>query len=140
MINAPVQADRTGDSIKAIQEQVGAFLSTSGVTQAELAREINGTTRELAGRFETSSAVLNAMLQNDVWRRPDDFYDTVAQKYRALTVAQLDSAMRSTLAPDKFVWVVVGDAATVKPQLEALGLPVEVRPAAPATPAAGAGG
>lgn len=27
------------------------------------------------------------------------------------------------------VWVVVGDAATVRPQLEALGLPVEVRAA-----------
>jgi predicted Zn-dependent peptidase len=130
MINAPVQADRTGDSIKAIQQQVRDFLSTSGVTPAELTREINGTTRELAGRFETSSAVLNAMLQNDVWRRPDDFYDSVAQKYRVMTAAQLDAAMRSTLDPDKFVWVVVGDAAIVKPQLDALGLPVEVVPAA----------
>jgi len=136
MINAPVQADRTGDSIKAIQEQVRAFLSTSGVTPAELSREINGTTRELAGRFETSSAVLSAMLQNDVWRRPDDFYDSVAQKYRAMTVAQLDAAMRSTLDPDKFVWVVVGDAATVRPQLDALGLPVEVVPAATMAPPA----
>jgi predicted Zn-dependent peptidase len=68
------------------------------------------------------------MLQNDVWRRPDDFYDTVAQKYRSMTAEQLDAAMRSTLDPDKFVWVVVGDAATVKPQLDTLGLPVEVVP------------
>jgi predicted Zn-dependent peptidase len=139
VVNAPVQADRTGDSIKAIQEQVGAFLDTKGVTPAELTREINGTTRELAGRYETSSAVLNAMLQNDVWRRPDNFYDTVAQTYRALTAAQLDAAMRSTLDPAKFVWVVVGDAATVRPQLDALGLPVEVVPAATISPPAAAG-
>jgi predicted Zn-dependent peptidase len=139
VINAPVQADRTGDSIKAIEEQIGAFLSTSGVTPAELAREINGTTRELAGRFETSSAVLNAMLQNDVWHRPDNFYDTVAQKYRAMTVAQLDSAMRAALDPGKLVWVVVGDAATVKPQLDTLGLPVEVIPAAALAPPPAAG-
>jgi predicted Zn-dependent peptidase len=129
-ISAPVQADRTGDSIKAIQQQVRDFLSTNGVTEAELAREVNGTTRELAGRYETSAAVLNAMLQNDTWRRPDDFYDTVAQKYRAMSGAQLDAAMRSALDPDKFVWVVVGDASVVKPQLDALGLPVEVVPAA----------
>jgi hypothetical protein len=63
------------------------------------------------------------------WRpRADDFYDTVAQKYRSMTAEQLDAAMRSTLDPDKFVWVVVGDAATVKPQLDTLGLPVEVVP------------
>ena len=28
-----------------------------------------------------------------------------------------------------FTWIVVGDAATVRPQLESLGLPVEVRAA-----------
>ena len=70
------------------------------------------------------------MLQNDTWNRPDDFYDTVAQKYRSMTGAQLDTAMRAALDPDKFVWVVVGDASVVKPQLDALGLPVEVVPAA----------
>lgn len=130
VINAPVQADRTGDSIKAIQQQVGDFLSTRGVTDAELTREINGTTRELAGRFETSGAVLSAMQQNDLRRRPDNFYDTVTQKYRTMTVAQLDAAARAALDPKKFVWVVVGDARTVKPQLDSLGLPVEVVPAA----------
>ncbi|MDV3458042.1 insulinase family protein [Sphingomonas sp. HF-S4] len=139
-IAAPVQADRTGDSIKAIQQQVGDFLGAKGITQVELTREINGTTRELAGRFETSGAVLSAMQQNDLRKRPDNFYDTVTQKYRGMTVAQLDAASRAALDPKKFVWVVVGDAAKVKPQLDSLGLPVEVVPAAsvagPSAPAA----
>jgi zinc protease len=129
MINAPVQADRTGDSIRAIQEQVREFLGEKGVTPAELEREINGATRELAGRFETSSAVLSAMQQNDIRNRPDDFYDDIAQRYRAMTAEQLDAAARGALNPDRFVWVVVGDAATVGPQLEDLGLPVELVPA-----------
>jgi zinc protease len=129
-IAAPVQADRTGDAIRALQQQVGDFLTTKGVTDAELTREINGTTRELAGRFETSGAVLSAMQQNDLRKRPDNFYDTVTQKYRSMTVAQLDAAARKALDPKKFVWVVVGDAKTVKPQLDSLGLPVEVVPAA----------
>ncbi|UZK65747.1 M16 family metallopeptidase [Sphingomonas sp. M1-B02] len=138
-ISAPVQSDRTGDSIRAIQAQVRDFLGTKGVTAAELTREINGTTRELAGRYETSGAVLSAMQQNDIRHRPDDFYDSVAQKYRAMTAAQLDAAARAALDPDKFVWVVVGDAAKVKPQLDSIGLPVEVVPAAAvATPAASA--
>ena len=105
------------------------FLGDKGVTPAELTREINGTTRELAGRFETSGAVLSAMQQNDIRHRPDDFYDSIAQRYRAMTVAELDEAARGALDPERFVWVVVGDAATVKPQLEGLGLPVEVLPA-----------
>ena len=41
----------------------------------------------------------------------------------------MDEAARQVIHPDQFVWVVVGDAAIVRPQLEALGLPLEVRPA-----------
>jgi zinc protease len=129
-ISAPVQADKTGDSIKAIQQQVKDFLTTRGVTQEELTREINGSTRELPGRFETSDAVLNGMQQNDLRRRPDDYFTTIAQKYRALTIPQLDAAARAALDPNKFVFVVVGDASKVRPQLDSTGLPVEVVPAA----------
>ncbi|MGN7998252.1 M16 family metallopeptidase [Sphingomonas sp. 22176] len=125
-IEAPVQADRTGDSIQAIRQQVRDFLTTKGVTEAELTREVNGATRELAGRFETAGAVLGAMQQNDIRHRPDDYYDSIAQKYRALTAPQLDAAARGALDVDRFVWVVVGDAAKVRPQLDSLGLPVEV--------------
>ena len=77
------------------------------------------------------------MQQNDLRNRPDDFYETIAQKYRSMTAAELDAAARGALDPKRFVWVVVGDAAKVKPQLDSLGLPVEVVPAAapaPATP------
>jgi len=129
-ISAPVQADKTGDSIKAIQQQVRDFLTTKGVTNEELTREVNGSTRELPGRFETSDAVLNAMQQNDLRRRPDDYFGTIAQKYRTLTVPQLDAAARAALDPNKFVFVVVGDASKVRPQLDSIGLPVEVVPAA----------
>jgi hypothetical protein len=41
----------------------------------------------------------------------------------------MDAAARATIDPSTFVWVVVGDASVVRPQLDALGLPVEVRPA-----------
>ena len=61
IIRAPVQADRTGDSIKALREQLTGFLGTKGVTEEEHVRTINGLTRELPGSFETSPAVLGAM-------------------------------------------------------------------------------
>ncbi|MBO9713122.1 pitrilysin family protein [Sphingomonas sp.] len=132
VINAPVQADKTGESIKSLMEITKAFLTTAGVTPEELTRTVNGDVRELAGRFETSGAVLGAMQTNDLLKRPDDYYNSIAQKYRALAGPQLDAAARSALDPSKFVWVVVGDAAKVKPQLDGLGLTVEVIPAKPA--------
>jgi zinc protease len=38
----------------------------------------------------------------------------------------MDEAIRSAVDPNGFVWVVVGDAAKVKPQLDKLGIPIEI--------------
>jgi predicted Zn-dependent peptidase len=127
VISAPVQADKTGPAIKALRDDVAQFLSTQGTTQAETERTINGSVRELAGSFETAGDVLGGMQTNALYKRPDDYYDTIADKYRALTGARMDQVIRAALDPSRLVWVVVGDAKLVKPQLDSLGLPVEVR-------------
>ena len=125
-INAPVQADRTADSIKAINEQIGSFLSNKGVTQDEITRTVASSIQELPGRFETGPAVLGAMMTNALYKRPDNYYELLAPKYRALNQAGLDQSIRAALSSNGFTWVVVGDAAKVKPQLDKLGIPVEV--------------
>ncbi|MDB5702651.1 MAG: insulinase family protein, partial [Sphingomonadales bacterium] len=126
MISAPVQADRTGDSIAAIIADVKSFLGPKGTTADELERTTNGSIRELPGNFETSDAVLSAMQRIIYLGRPDNFYTTLADRYRKMTVADFDKAARAAIDPDKLVFVVVGDAAKVKPQLDKLGLPVEI--------------
>ena len=125
-LNAPVQADRTADSIRAINDQIGGFFGTKGVTEDEITRTVDGGILELPGRFETSQAVLGAMMTNALYRRPDNYYELLADKYRALNRAGLDQAIRGVVDPNGFIWVVVGDAVKVKPQLDKLGLPVEV--------------
>ncbi|MBY8822417.1 M16 family metallopeptidase [Sphingomonas colocasiae] len=126
MIFAPVQADKTGLAIAALREQYQAFLGPKGVTAEELERTKNGSIRELPGSYETAADVLGGMQRNDLFQRSDDYYDTLADRYRALTAADLDKAARGAIKPDQLTWIVVGDAAKVKPQLDTLGLPVEV--------------
>ena len=130
IVNAPVQANRTGESIAALIAQYDRFLDTDGVQPNELERTINGNTRSLAGGYETSFQILGALRSNALYGRPDDYQATLASRTRALTAAQMDDAARRDIHPDQFVWVVVGDASVVRPQLDALGLPVEVVAAA----------
>ncbi|HEY7810057.1 MAG TPA: pitrilysin family protein [Allosphingosinicella sp.] len=132
IISAPVQADRTGDSLAALMSNINEFVASKGVTQEELARTISNNVRSLPGSFETSAAVLNAMQTNALYRRPDNYYETLAGIYEAQTSAKLDAAARRAINPKNFVWVVVGEAAKVQPQLAKLGIPVEVRAADPA--------
>jgi len=128
IVNAPVQADRTGDSLVALQTQMRDFLTAKGVTPAELERTANGAVRELPGSFETANETLGAM-QRIVWLgRPDDFYEKLPARYKAMTAAELDAMARANIDPAKLTWVVVGDAAKVQPQLAKAGLPVETLP------------
>jgi zinc protease len=126
LINAPVQADKTGESIRALNDQLGLMLGKKGVTGEELTRLVSNNVDALPGRFETSGAVLGAMMTNDMYRRPDNYYELLADKYRGLTAAGLNQALKQAVNPKGFAWVVVGDAKEVKPQLDKLGIPVEV--------------
>jgi predicted Zn-dependent peptidase len=124
-LSAPVQADKTGPAIAALIQDYRDFLGPKGVTAAELERTVNGGVRELPGAFETNNSVLGAIQSNDFFGRPDDYYEKLPARYRALTTASLDQAARRMIDPAKFLWVVVGDAEKIKPQLEKLGLPIE---------------
>jgi len=126
IVSAPVQADRTGESIAALTTNYRDFLTSKGTTEDELKRIVANNIQQLPGRFETSSAVLQAMITNDLLGRPDNYYETLAPRYRAQTPAALDQAFRGAVAPAGFVWVVVGDAAKIRPQLEKLKMPIEV--------------
>jgi predicted Zn-dependent peptidase len=126
LINAPVQADKTGESIRALNDQLGSYLGKKGVSGEELTRLVSNNVDALPGRFETSGAVLGAMMTNDLYRRPDNYYELLAGKYRALTQAELNAAMKAAVDPRGITWVVVGDAKQVRPQLDKLGIPIEV--------------
>lgn len=125
-IVAPVQADRTGESIAELRKDLTTFLTAKGVTAEELAWTTNGSARELPGSFETMGSVMDGMMKIVRYDRPDTFYETLAGRYKTLTAAQLDEAARKLIRGDDMVFVVVGDAKVVRPQLDALGLPVEV--------------
>jgi predicted Zn-dependent peptidase len=128
-ITAPVQADKTGASIQELLSDLNAFLGPKGVTAAELQRTVNGNVRSLPGSFETSGSVISGLGEIVKLGRPDDYYERLPAKYTSMTAADIDKAVRAKIDPKKLLFVIVGDAAVVKPQLEGLGMPVEVIPA-----------
>ncbi len=125
LVYAPVQTDKTGESIIAARQDIKDFLTTKGTSEAERNQTINGQILSLPGSFETSSDLLGAMMRNDLIGRADDFYETLPKIYRAMTAADFDKAAREAINADGLIWVVVGDAKLVRPQLDAVGLPVE---------------
>ena len=123
---APVQSDQTGPAIKAAMADMTALLGPQPITDKERDETVQRSIRELPGNLATPGDLLGAMQKNDRLKRPDDFYAHVADSYRALTTAELNTVLRASVRPGELLWVVVGDAKTVRPQLDGLGLQVEV--------------
>jgi predicted Zn-dependent peptidase len=124
-IVAPVQADRTGDSIKLLLADMKALPGSKPVDATELNRVTDGNIRGLPNRYETNAQVLGAIAINDRLGRPDNYYATLPTRYRAIDARALDGAARTYLQPAGLVFVVVGDRKVIDAQLKGLGMPIE---------------
>lgn len=131
-VSAPVQADRTADSVSEILKDIREFTGARGTSGEERDLTVEGATRELPGQFERSASVLNGLSVLTDFSRPDDWYERLPARYGAMTAADMDAAVRRAIDPSRLTFVVVGDASVVRPQLDKLGLPVEVITAPPA--------
>jgi len=128
-ISTSVQLDRTGAAIGAIRDIVREYTTTQPMTQAEFDLAVSSRIRALPGRMASAQAILSAMRDNDLYGRADEYQATLTSRYRALTLDEVHAAAKA-IDPAQLFWVVVGDAAKVRPQLDGLGLPVTTLSAA----------
>ena len=127
LVYAPVQTDRTGDSLAELIRELETIKTTRPVTESEMARVIAGSTRELPGQFETAGAVLGSLITSARYGRPLDYAATLTESYEALRLTDLQAAAQDIVHPDALTWIVVGDLAQMRGQVEALGIaPVEI--------------
>ena len=124
-IATQVQADRTADSIRVILDQMRAFPNTSPVDEVEYQRVTDGAIRGLPNRYETNAQVLSALIANRRFGRDIRYDARLPDIYRGIDEAAINTAASTWLQPDELAIVVVGDASTVRPQLETLGMPIE---------------
>ena len=125
---APVQTDKTGAAIGELKKEFAAYLSARPAKQDELSRVKLDNVRSLPGRFETASSVLSSLLSSARYGRPYDFPTTLKASFEALSTKDVASAAKEVLHPDQLTWVIIGDAAKVKAEIEAAGIgPVEIR-------------
>jgi zinc protease len=136
LIQAPVQTNQTGPSIAALIGHLNDFRGGKGVSAEERNATAVSNVLELPGSYEQSAAVLGQMQADKLYGRPVNYVETLSGKYGTMTAEGMTAAFNAKVDPSKLVWLVVGDAAKVKPQLESLGLPIEMVGEAATNPAA----
>ena len=92
------------------------------VTGSELSFVQANETLRLPGSRETMAQISNSIANLIRFGWPDDYYDTMSGKIRALKATDLDAAAKELIHPDHLTWVVVGDMSVVEAGIRSLNL------------------
>ena len=127
---APVQTDKTKESIVELERELRGILKGRPVEPAELAKAQSALTLSLPGEWETMAAVGGTLRSIVTYGLDDRYYDTYPAKVRALTLDRIPAAAAEVVHPDQLVWVIVGDLAKIEAGVRELNLgEVKVIPA-----------
>jgi zinc protease len=119
---APVQTDKTKESVVEVASELRGILKDRLVTADELAMAKSNLTQALPGRWETNGSVGQAINEIVQFKLSPDYYSTYAGKVKALTVNNLNEAAAKVVQPDSLVWVIIGDREKIEKGIRELNI------------------
>ncbi len=119
---APVQTDKTMESLQELEKEFDQFLDTKPATQDELSKSVHNNVNSLPGQYETGNAVMGALLANQRFGRADDYVSTLKSQYEAIKLENVQGAAENVLHPDKLTWLIVGDRKEIEEKIRGMNL------------------
>jgi zinc protease len=127
IVTAPVQTDKTKESMVEVVKEIRDVAGNRPVTGEEFSSIMRNMTSRLPGRFETLSALESAAINQINLGLPADYWSKYAANMRALTEPQLAGAAKKFIRPDEIVWIVIGDLRKIEPGIRELNFGEIVR-------------
>jgi len=116
-------------AVRAILEEIGR-MQNQLVSPMELDGAKEAIVNSFVFRFTSRFSVVTQLLTLELDGYPPDYYDTLLDRYRAVTREDVQRVARQYLRPDAVSIVVVGNAAAFEPAMAAFG-PVRHLPLSP---------
>jgi zinc protease len=122
IVYAPVQTDRTIESMVEIRKELEGIVGGRPPTGDEVARARDIRTLALPGRWETGAAVSSSIAEIVTHGLPDDFWDRYPEQVRGVDRDRVAGVAKRLVHPDRLVWVVVGDRRKIEQGVRDLGI------------------
>ena len=122
LLYAPVQTDKTAESAAELLRESKEVIGPHPLTSDEIEKVKLGDVRSMPGEYQTTSAVLGALVGIVVYGRPDDYVQTLKPRIEAQTDASVQAAAGEIIKPDALTWVIVGDLKKIEKPVRALNL------------------
>ena len=118
-------ATHTADAVAEILKEM-RLMSTTEVSDEELARAKDNFIRSFPARFATRATTASVLVELAIYGLPDRFLTDYAKNVQAVTKAEIRRVAAKYLLTERSAIVVVGDRSAEEPSLARLA-PVEVR-------------
>ena len=122
IVRAPVQSDKTADSMAEIHKELLAISSDRLASADELARSLDKRTLTLPGRWETLGSVEGDIASMVAYDLEDGYWDKYVADLRSVELEQVHAAAKEFVTPKQMMWLVVGDLQKVEADIRALEL------------------
>ena len=121
IVYAPVQTDKTSESVVEIRKELEQFVSTKPATQEELDKVKTNQILKLPGQWETNASVNNSLTTMVKYNLPDDYYQKYDENVRNLSLTDIQEVSKAIVKPNEVNWFMVGDKAKIASKLDELG-------------------
>ena len=121
ILYAPVQTDKTAESVTELRKEISDFISSRPPTQEELDRVKSNQVLKLPGQWETNSSLNSSVRSMLRYGLPDDYYETYDQNVRNLSLEDIKGVSKDIVKPEDVNWFMVGDRAEIISKLDELG-------------------
>lgn len=122
MVRAPVQSDKTAESMQEIFKELNGITSDQPATAAELSRSLDKRILTLPGRWETAGAVESDIAQMIRYSLEDDYWDNYVRELREVTLDQVNASAKTYATPQNMLWLVIGDQSLIEQKIRDLNL------------------
>jgi len=121
LLYAPVQTDKTAESVKELRKEISEFVTTKPATQKELDKVKTNQVLKLPGQWETNASVNSSLYNLVKYNLPDDYYQKYDANVRSLSLTELQSVSKKAVKPNAVNWFMVGDKEKISSKLNELG-------------------
>jgi zinc protease len=122
LVTAPVQTDKTSESMAEIIKEYSDYLTTNPITEDELAKGKASKTLKLPGRFETLGALKGGVSNIVTYNRDLDYLNQLPALLDQPSLTQIQAKTQKYIKPNQWTWLIVGDLAKIEEPIRALNL------------------
>jgi zinc protease len=122
LVTAPVQTDKTSESMTEIVNEYAAYLSTAPITENELAKGKASKTLRLPGQFETLGALKSGVSEIVKYNRDLDYLNQLPQLLDEPSLMDVQEMAQTYIKPDQWTWLIVGDLDKIEEPIRNLNL------------------